>query len=57
MTDATRAELQALSTRAAILEAQRQSALTRQDTAAAYAIETELSRLWARYLAVERSVA
>ena len=57
MSDAARAELQALSTRASVLEAQRQAALQRGDRQTADDAATELSRLHSRYLELERQVA
>ena len=57
MTDATRAELQALLTKAATLEAERQAAVQRGDAAAVEALMIELVKLWARHADLERQVA
>jgi hypothetical protein len=56
MTD-TQTEAQALMTRAADIEAQRQAALARGDVHAVKEHELELSRIWARYLDIEQQVA
>jgi hypothetical protein len=53
MTD-TRRELQALLVRAAQVEAARQSAVARGDTAARDAAELELRRLWREHSALEQ---
>lgn len=52
--DDSKAEMQALCTRAAEQEARRQSAAARGDCDTAQAAERELSRLWARYLQLEQ---
>ena len=52
-----RAEAQALLTRAAIIEAQRQGAVARGDHVAAHEFEIELSRIWSRYVDLERQTA
>ena len=57
MTDATRAELQALLTKAATLEAERQAAVQRGDAVAVEALMIELIRLWSRHADLERQVA
>jgi hypothetical protein len=48
------AEMQALCTRAAEQEARRQAAAARGDRDATREAELEISRLWARYLDLER---
>ena len=50
-----RAEMQALLTRAADMEARRQLARDRGDELAMRQHESELRRLWARYTALDRS--
>ena len=57
MTEEARREAQALLTRGAHLEAQRQSAIARSDFHAVREIEIEQSRLWARYLDLEQMLA
>ncbi len=52
--DDIRAERQALRTRAATLEAQRQRALQRRDWRTAQQCEADLRRLWARHEALTR---
>lgn len=54
MSDATRAELQALLVRAATLEAQRQAASKAGDAQAQQGIEAELRALWRRHADLER---
>ena len=49
MTDSIAAERQALLTRAAIVEAQRQAACSANDEPARQAAELELQSLWGRY--------
>jgi hypothetical protein len=51
--DATRTELRALLTRAAVLEARRQAALGRGDTCAEQAAERELAEIWRRHSELE----
>lgn len=53
MSDAARAELQALLVRAAIAEAARQDARKRGDTVAERALEDEIRQLWARHADLE----
>lgn len=53
MTDDHRSEVQALLTRAATAEAQRQSARDRRDWPVVAALEGELRRLWARHAELE----
>lgn len=57
MTDAAKAELQALTSRAGVLEAQRQAALQRGDRQAADDAAVELSRLGARVADLQRQAA
>ena len=57
MTDAVKAELQALTSRAGVLEAQRQAALQRGDRQAVRDAEIELSRLHSRAQDIERQAA
>lgn len=52
-----RAEMQALCTRAAHAEAARQAAVERRDYSAVREHELELSRLWGRYIDLEREDA
>lgn len=55
MTAEHRAEACALLTRAADLEARRQSALKKGDDAVVVAIENELRELWRRHADLERA--
>lgn len=57
MNDAQRTEARALLTRAATLEAQRQSACKAGDTLAQQGLEAELRRVWEAYSALEAQVA
>ncbi|HVN41662.1 MAG TPA: hypothetical protein VMT50_02685 [Steroidobacteraceae bacterium] len=50
-------EMKLLLTRAAILEERRQSALAVSDLLVVTDLEAQLSRLWSRYLDLERTVA
>lgn len=54
MSTVNRAEMQAILTRAATLEAARQSARDRGDIAARDAAERELAALWRQYMDLER---
>jgi hypothetical protein len=55
VSDAQRAELQSLLTRAAVLEAQRQTAQQARDWARAAGLERELAALWQRHNQIETS--
>ena len=58
MTDeSSRAELRAILTKAADLEAQRQAAVQRGDAVAVEALMLELVKLWAAHADLERQVA
>lgn len=57
MSEAARAELRALLTRAATVEAERQRAVLHGDSEAAEAAMIELVKLWARHADLERQVA